>query len=174
MRGAWGLRSKVSGLSFRGLELETEWLLLRGWLDRDLEPYARICAEPEVMRFIGDGSTLTRKQSGEQISYFVRHWQERGFGLWAVEEKASGAFVGFAGLAHQEDWIQGERKIEVGWRFGRAFWGRGLATEVARASVDYGFEGLGLEGIFSIIQPENRASRRVAQKAGLTLRGETR
>jgi RimJ/RimL family protein N-acetyltransferase len=93
------LRSKVSGLSFRGVELETEWLLLRGWLDRDLEPYARICAEPEVMRFIGDGSTLTRKQSGEQISYFVRHWQERGFGLWAVEEKASGAFVGFAGLA---------------------------------------------------------------------------
>lgn len=126
------------------------------------------------MRFIGDGSTLTRKQIGEQISYFVRHWQERSFGLWAVEEKASGAFVGFAGLAHQEDWIQGGRKTEVGWRFGRAFWGRVFDTKVARTSVDYGFEGLGLEGIISIIQPENRASRRVAQKAGLTLGGETR
>jgi RimJ/RimL family protein N-acetyltransferase len=154
--------------------IETERLLLRGWRDGDVEPYARLCADPEVMRFIGNGSTLTREQSGEQISRFVRHWEERGFGLWAMEEKASGAFVGFAGLGYKEDWTEGGHKTEVGWRLDRAFWGRGLATEAAEASVAHGLEHLKLERIFSIIQPENTASLRVAEKAGLTLRGETR
>jgi RimJ/RimL family protein N-acetyltransferase len=155
------------------VEVEAERLLLRGWRDEDLEPYARMCADPEVMRFIGGGSILTREESDGQISRFLRHWDERGFGLWVLEEKEGGAFVGFAGLAHQEDWVRGEHKTEVGWRLDRAFWGRGLATEAARASVAYGFETLGLERIISIIQPENRGSRRVAEKAGLTLRGET-
>ncbi len=156
------------------IEIETEKLFLRRWLKEDLEPYARLCADPGVMRFIGNGSTLNREQSGEQVSRFVRHWDDRGFGLWAVEEKESGAFVGFAGLSYQEDWPEGEHKTEVGWRLDRAFWGRGLATEAAKASVTYGLETLGLERIISIIQPENTASRRVAEKAGLTPRGETR
>ncbi len=125
------------------------------------------------MRFIGNGSTLTREGSGEQVSRFRRHWEERGFGLWALEERTSGTFIGFAGLAHQEDWTEGGHKTEVGWRLDRAFWGRGLATEAAKASVAYGLEKVGLERIISIIQPENTASRRVAEKAGLTLRGET-
>ena len=148
--------------------------MLRGWREEDVGPYARLCADPEVMRFIGAGSTLTLEQSREQVSRFIWHWDERGFGLWALEERGSGAFVGFAGLAHQEDWAEGEHKTEVGWRLGREFWGRGLATEAARASVAYGFETLDLERIISIIQPENAASRRVAEKAGLTLRGGTR
>jgi RimJ/RimL family protein N-acetyltransferase len=156
------------------VEIEKKRLLLRGWGEEDVEPYARMCADPEVMRFIGDGSTLNREQSGEQVSRFVRHWEEQGFGLWALEEKESGTFIGFAGLAHQEDWTEDRHKTEVGWRLDRAFWGRGLATEAAKASVTYGLETLGLERIISIIQPENTASRRVAEKAGLTSRGETR
>ena len=155
------------------VEIETERLLLRRWRDEDTEPYARMCADPEVMRFIGDGSPLTREGSEGQISRFLRHWDERGFGLWVLEGKEGKTFIGFAGLAHQEDWTEGEHKTEVGWRLDRAFWGRGLATEAARASVDYGFETLGLERIISIIQPGNVASRRVAAKAGLTLRGES-
>ena len=156
------------------VEIETERLLLRGWGDVDVEPYARLCADPEVMRFIGKGSVLNREQSRAQVSRFAEHWDGRGFGLWALEEKGSGAFVGFAGLAHQEDWSEGEHKTEVGWRLDRAFWGHGLATEAAKAGVAYGFETLGLERIISIIQPGNTASRRVAEKAGLTPRGETR
>ena len=122
------------------------------------------------MRYIGSGS-LTREQSKEQVSRFVRHWDERGFGLWAVEYRASGEFVGFVGLAHQGEWTEGEHKTEVGWRLDRACWGKGLATEGAVASVCHGFEEIGLE---RIIRPANLASRRVAEKAGLTLRGETR
>jgi RimJ/RimL family protein N-acetyltransferase len=125
------------------------------------------------MQYIGGGSPLTREQSEAQISRFVRHWDERGFGLWAAEYRASGEFIGFVGLAHQEEWIEDEYKTEVGWRLDRAYWGRRLATEGAVASVRYGFDELGLERIISIIQPENAASRRVAEKAGLTLRGET-
>ena len=156
------------------VEVETERLLLRGWRDEDAEPYARMCTDPEVMRFIGDGSILTWEESDGQVSRFLRHWDKRGFGLWALEEKESETFVGFAGLVHQEDWVEGEHKTEVGWRLDRAFWGRGLATEAAGASVAYGFETLGLERIISIIQSENHASRRVAEKAGLSPRGETR
>ena len=156
------------------IEIETGRLLLRGWRDADVEPYARLCADPEVMRFIGSGAILSRGQAEDQVSRFVRHWDERGFGLWALEEKESGAFAGFAGLAYQEDWTEGGHRTEIGWRLDRAFWGRGLATESARAGVDHGLGKLGLERIISIIQPENVASRRVAEKAGLTLRGETR
>jgi RimJ/RimL family protein N-acetyltransferase len=125
------------------------------------------------MRYIGSGS-LTREQSKEQVSRFVRHWDERGFGLWAVEYRASGTFVGFVGLAYQGEWTEGEHKTEVGWRLDRACWGKGLATEGAVASVCHGFEEIGLERIISFIRPANLASRRVAEKARLTLRGETR
>ena len=144
---------------------------MRPWSEEDLDPYARICADPQVTRYLTRGR-LSPQQSEEQVSGFVRHWAQRDFGLWAVEHKASGAFIGFVGLMHQHDWPIGEHKTEVGWRLDRAFWGQGLATEGARVSVRHGFEELGLERIISIIMPENFASRRVAEKAGLTLRGE--
>jgi len=155
-------------------EVETRRLLLHGWREEDVEPYARICADAEVMRYIGSGSPLGREESEAQVSRFVRHWEERGFGLWAVEHRASGAFIGFVGLAYQDAWAEGEHKTEVGWRLDRGYWGKGLATEGAAASVRYGFEELDLERIISIIQPANAPSRRVAEKAGLTLQGETR
>jgi RimJ/RimL family protein N-acetyltransferase len=114
-------------------EIETSRLLLRPWRNEDLAPYARICADPEVMRYLS--GAMTPKQSEEQVSEFVCHWKERGLGLWAVEEKLSGTFIGFIGLLYHEEWPEGEHKIEVGWRLDRSFWGRGLATEGARASL---------------------------------------
>ncbi|WP_407691126.1 GNAT family N-acetyltransferase [Rubrobacter marinus] len=90
-----------------------------------------------------------------------------------MEHGATGAFVGFAGLLRQEDRPEGEHETEVGWRLDRSFWGQGLATEGARASQRHGFEALELERIISITVPENAASRRVMEKAGLTFRGET-
>jgi RimJ/RimL family protein N-acetyltransferase len=98
------------------------------------------CADPEVMRYIGSGSPLTQERSEGQISRFVRHWGEYGFGLWAVEERVSGVLVGFVGLAHQDEWSEGEHRTEAGWRLDCACWGRGLATEGAVASLRYGLE----------------------------------
>lgn len=96
---------------------------------------------------------MTREHSEQQVSEFVRFWEERGFGLWAVEEKSSGAFIGFIGLLYHEDWSEGKHRMEVGWRLARPFWGRGLATEGAMASLRYGFEELGLDRIISIAVP---------------------
>ena len=81
-------------------EIETARLRLRTWREDDLAPYARICADPEVMRYLS--GPMTREHSEQQISKFVRHWEERGFGLWAVEEKSSGAFIGFIGLPGED------------------------------------------------------------------------
>jgi RimJ/RimL family protein N-acetyltransferase len=153
-------------------EIETDRLLLRRWREEDLDAYARICSDSEVMRYMG--GLRTRQGCQKQIAWFVQHWEERGFGLWAVEDKATGTFIGRIGLLYHDDWSEGEHKTEVGWLLDRSFWGRGLATEGARASLRYGFEELGLARIISIIRPENAASRRVAEKAGLTFRGETR
>jgi hypothetical protein len=127
-----------------------------------------MCAEPDVMRYMA--KTMSREESSQQLSGFISHWEQRGFGLWAVEEKASGAFIGRIGLMVHDDWPEGKHKTEAGWMLDRPYWGRGLATEGALASVGYGFEELGLERIISITLPENAASRRVMGKAGLTYR----
>ena len=155
------------------VELRTARLLLRQWREDDLDAYARICADPEVMRYMG-GGPLTRDETQRRAEKIARSWEERGFGLWAVEERASGAFIGRIGLLYHEDWPEDEHKTEVGWLLERSHWGKGLATEGATASVRYGFEKLGLERIISIALPQNIASRRVMEKTGLTLRGETR
>ncbi len=155
--------------------METSRLLLRPWRDDDLAPYARICADPEVMRYMSaDGAPWTRARAADHLGRLMRHWDARGFGQWAAEERATGALVGRVGLLYQDDFAGDEHKTEVGWLFDRACWGRGLATEGAVASVSYGFEELGLERIVSIMRPENRASRRVAEKVGLSLREQTR
>ena len=153
-------------------EIETARLLLRPWRSDDLDAYARICADPQVMRHMPE--TLSREQASERIEGFARHWEEQGFGVWAVEHKARGELAGGVGLTRHEDWSEGEHNVEVGWFLARPFWGRGFATEGALASLRYGFEELGLRRIISITWPQNVASRRVMEKAGLTLRGETR
>jgi RimJ/RimL family protein N-acetyltransferase len=153
-------------------ELETARLLLRLWREEDLDAYAHICADSEVMRYIS--GTMTRDQAAQQMERWIRHWEERGFGLWAVEEKATRVFIGRIGLLYHDDWPEDEHKTEVGWLLDRSYWGRGLATEGALASLRYGFEELGLECIISITKPANLASRREMEKAGLTYRGETR
>ena len=153
-------------------EIETTRLLLRQWRDEDLDPYSRMCADPEVMRYLP--GKVSREQSEEQIARFVRHWKEHGFGLWAVENRETGAFIGFVGLQYSEDWPEGEHKTEMGWRLDRSYWGRGLATERALASLRCGFGELGLERIISITLAENLSSRCVMEKSGLAFRGETR
>ena len=152
--------------------IETDRLLLRPWKDEDLDAYAGMCADPEVMRYMP--GVMTREQAAEQISRFARHLEERGYGYWAAEDKASGALAGRIGLLYKEDWPEGPHKTDVGWLLDRSYWGRGLATEGARASLRHGFEGLGIERIISITLPDNVASRRVMEKLEMAYRGEAR
>jgi RimJ/RimL family protein N-acetyltransferase len=147
--------------------LDTARLRLRPWHDDDLEPYAAMCADPEVMRYMGDGTTLSRDDAWRSMAMFVGHWQLRGYGMWAVEERDARTFVGRVGLHRPEGWPG----LEVGWMLDRSTWGRGYATEAARVSLDYAWRALDVDHVISLIMPENQASIRVAERLGQTREG---
>jgi len=146
------------------VSLETHRLLLRPFRKSDLDAYARICADPEVMRYIGTGNTLSREDAWRSMAVHLGHWQLRGYGMWAAEDKQSGALVGRIGLFNPEGWPA----VEVGWLLDRGRWGEGLAAEGAVAAMQFAFERLGLPHLSSVIQPANLASIRVAEKLGMT------
>lgn len=145
--------------------LETARLRLRPFELADLDAYARLCADAETMRYIGPGVPLSRADAWRSMAQLLGHWQLRGYGQWAVEEKASSAFLGRVGLHYPEGWPV----LEVGWLIDRARWGDGLATEAGLAAMQFAFERLNLKRISSVIRPENRASIRVAEKLGMRL-----
>lgn len=144
------------------MDIETERLILRGWRPDDFEDFARISADPEVMRYMANGQPATRPQAWRAMAVFVGHWSLRGYGLWAAEERATGRFVGRIGLWNPEGWPG----LEVGWLLDRAYWGRGLATEGARAALEYAFTTLGADHVISVIDPRNTRSIRVAERIG--------
>lgn len=148
-------------------ELTTERLCLRGLRSDDLDAYARMYADPEVMRFLENGRPLDRAAAFRSMAVHLGHWQLRGYGQWALEDRGTGDFVGRAGLWQPEGWPG----LEVGWVLDRRSWGRGLATEAGRAAVDYAFRRLGAEKVISLIQPDNHASIRVAQRLGQRYEG---
>jgi RimJ/RimL family protein N-acetyltransferase len=141
--------------------LETERLVLRMFRESDTDAYAEMMADPEVMRFLG-GKPMSRQEAWRSMAMLLGHWQLRGYGFWAVEERASGELVGRVGCWRPEGWPG----LEVGWTLRRASWGRRYATEAARASLDYAFENLNLSRVISLIAPDNAASIRVAERLG--------
>jgi RimJ/RimL family protein N-acetyltransferase len=147
--------------------LETERLTLRMWRESDYEQYAKICADPEVMRFIG-GKPFTPTESWRHMAFMIGHWRLRGYGSWAVEEKSSGRLIGRLGFSNPAGWPG----FELGWTLGREFWGRGYATEGARRALDYAFTDLDKDHVISCIHPDNAASIRVAERLGEKLEGE--
>ena len=148
--------------------------MLRRWdVAGDLDAYAAICADPEVMRFIADGSTSGREYCAEQLEAFERAWNERGFGLFALERIHSGELIGFTGLAIPDFLPEIMPSVEIGWRLGRAHWGHGFATEAARATLAFGFGPVGLDRIVSVHAVGNDASGHVMQKLGMQLDRET-
>ncbi|HWJ23865.1 MAG TPA: GNAT family N-acetyltransferase [Gemmatimonadaceae bacterium] len=148
--------------------LTTDRLLLREFVARDFEPYAAMMADAEVTRHLGDGRPLSRADAWRQMAMFAGHWALRGFGVWAVEERATGAFVGRIGCFEPEGWPG----FEIAYTLARQAWGRGYAREAAAAALDYARTTLGRERIISIIRPANAASIRVARALGATS-GET-
>jgi RimJ/RimL family protein N-acetyltransferase len=146
----------------------TERLVLRAWRPSDRAPFARLNADPEVVRFVGDGAPLTRAASDGLLDAIEAHWHEHGFGLWcAAAREDPDDCLGFVGLAVPSFLPAVLPAVEVGWRLARPAWGRGLATEAARASLRHAFDDLELESVISVIDPINERSIRVAQKLGM-------
>lgn len=148
--------------------IETDRLLLRGWRDDDLDALAAMYADYRVVRYLGNPVTASRADTWRSMAMMVGHWELRGYGPWAVEEKATGALLGRSGLYNPEGW----HGLEVGWIFAPQHWGKGFATEAGRASIEWAFQVLGADHVISLIHPDNVASIKVAEKCGETLEGK--
>jgi RimJ/RimL family protein N-acetyltransferase len=155
------------------VSIVTARLVLRRWREDDVAPMSAINADPEVMRWIGDGSVRDEQRTRAGIEAWERQWDQHGFGLFALELRDTGDLIGFTGLAIPEFLPEVLPAVEIGWRLGRPFWGRGLATEAARAALRFGFIDRDLDQIISIAQVGNDASERIMAKLGLTLALET-
>jgi RimJ/RimL family protein N-acetyltransferase len=151
-------------------EILTARLRLRGWREGDVERMAAIYAHPDVTRYL---RPLDLDGTRRQLMGFVDHWDEHGFGLWAVEERASGRLIGRVGLWHHDDWSASQHDAEVGWTLARDVWGHGLATEGGDAALRFGFDAKGMRRIVSIAHRENVRSQRVMAKLGMQREGET-
>ena len=147
--------------------IETARLRLRMFRPEDLDDLAALFADPAVMRYVADGKPAGRGEAEKALASIIEHWRRQGFGRWAVEDKVTGKFVGFGGL----------RSLfglpEVVYHFAKAHWGKGLATEVARASLQYGFDDHRFERIVAIAKPDNAASIHVMEKLGMHFEKQT-
>jgi len=144
-------------------QLRTERLLLRGWRDSDLAPFAALNQDPEVMRFFP--ATLSREESDALAARASAALTERGWGLWAVDR--DGKFLGFTGLAVPRFESHFTPAVEIGWRFARAAWGSGYATEAATAVLRFAFDELRLDEVVSFTAVGNRRSRAVMERIGM-------
>jgi RimJ/RimL family protein N-acetyltransferase len=148
-----------------GHELRTERLLLRRWQPSDRAPFAALNADPRTNEFLT--GPLTQVQSDELASRIDANFDQHGFGLWVVEVPDVSPFIGFIGLAVPQFDAQFTPCVEIGWRLRAEHWGRGYATEGARAALAFGFEVVGLPQIVSFTVPANVRSRRVMEKIGM-------
>jgi RimJ/RimL family protein N-acetyltransferase len=146
-------------------ELVTSRLRLRQWRDADVNPFAALNADPEVMRHFP--GCLTRDQSEELATSIRATIDRQGWGLWAVEVAAGPSFIGFVGLNRPRFNAHFTPAVEVGWRLARASWGNGYATEAAAAALSFGFEQLDLGEIVSFTAPVNERSIRVMRRLGM-------
>lgn len=147
-------------------ELRTERLLLRRWRDNDRAPFAALNADLRVMEYMP--APHTRAESDELISSIERGFGRCGYGLWAVELRATAEFVGFTGLQVVPFEASFTPAVEVGWRLARSAWGQGYATEAGRAAVAFGLQRAGLGEIVSFTSAANDRSRAVMERIGMT------
>jgi ribosomal-protein-alanine N-acetyltransferase len=159
MRGEVGVSSVV----------ETSRLVLRPFTEADTEAYARVRADPSVIHWLTGGVGMTETPlavAQRVVSRYIAHWQERGFGPWAMIDKDTGELFGHMGLRLMPEF----EEIDILYAMRTEYWGRGLATEGAKASRDYAFARMGLPKVIAIVEPSNRASIGVIRKIGFTYR----
>ena len=148
------------------MTIETSRLVLRPWADRDRQPFAEMCSDPILMKYLMP--IASRAASDAWIDRQIAHLAEHGFCFWAVEAKASGGFVGAVGLLRVRYEAHFTPAVELGWRVPRAFWGLGYAPEAAMASIRFGFETLQLSELVANTNSGNDKSRRVMAKLGMS------
>lgn len=146
--------------------IETERLILREWSPADREPFARMNADPEVMRYFP--KVLSRDESDAVADHIERKMKLYGFGLWAVDVPGVVSFAGFVGLSVPSFEAAFTPCVEIGWRLAREHQGRGYATEAARAALAFGFDRLRLDEVVSFTVPINAPSLRVMEKLEMT------
>jgi RimJ/RimL family protein N-acetyltransferase len=147
-------------------QLRTARLLLRRWRDTDHAPFAMLNADPMVMKYFPN--RLTRAESDDLMAMIEAGFASCGYGLWALEVRATGEFVGFTGLAVPSFNAHFTPAVEVGWRLARSAWGKGYATEAALASIAFGFADAGVDEIVSFTSAANARSRAVMERIGMT------
>jgi RimJ/RimL family protein N-acetyltransferase len=152
-------------------EIETERLLLRQWREGDWHGLHRTYGDSEVMSWIGSAA-LDLASTAAAVGRMSMHWRILGYGMFAMESRATHEIVGRVGLMFHPDWPLEGPKVEVGWTLERSSWGRGYATEGANASLEFAFGELDLPQIFSMTRPNNDRSRAVMERCGLRCQGD--
>lgn len=150
--------------------LETPRLILRQWEQKDHEPYISLNADPEVMEFFP--SVKTPAETLAQIKKISAYIDQHGYGFFAVERKDNHQFIGFAGICEPGFEAYFTPCIEIGWRLSKENWGQGFATEAALACLDFGFNKLNLNEIYSFTSIHNKPSEKVMQRIGMSKTGE--
>ncbi len=148
--------------------LETERLILRPFVTADLAALTPIYGDPAVMAIRKLG-VQTPAQTERELAAIIDHWQQHGFGLWAVLDRQSGALLGECGLRYRDPVLAGDSEIEISYGLAKSAWGRGLATEAGLAAMAHGFDVIGLTEIVAIAKASNQASHRVMEKLGMHL-----
>jgi ribosomal-protein-alanine N-acetyltransferase len=148
------------------MNLHTDRLLLRHWQPEDRAPFAALNADPEVMEHFP--AQLTRAESDAFVDRIEAGFAERGFGLWAVEVRATGEFIGFTGLSVPSFDAPFTPAVEIGWRLARPAWGHGYASEAARRALKSGFDDYGLSEVVSFTSVTNVRSEAVMRRIGMT------
>jgi len=144
--------------------LQLDGFIMRPLQFSDLDALAAIWADPEVTRFLPNrGVPISRENTEKSLKSFLEHWQQREYGIWVIVENGSSRIVGYCGLRYLDEM----NEVEVLYGLAQAYWGRGLATQAAKAAVSYGFKVANLDKLIAMALPDNLASRRVIEKAGL-------
>lgn len=146
--------------------ISTPRLLLRPWRQEDLAPFAALNADPRVLEFLP--KALSRAESDGTALRNADHFAKHGFGKWAVEVVGAAPFIGYVGLTAADFEAHFTPCVEIGWRLAFEHWGRGYATEAARAVFDFAFGPLAIDEIVSFTVPNNLRSRRVMERLGMT------
>lgn len=149
-------------LNIENSELETERLYMRRFRTDDIDVFSQILGQDEVGQWLPRGRGYTKNEVEKFLTNIIKHWDDNGYGIWAVVEKESGNFIGHCGL----NYVKQCDAVELLYGFGKEYWGKGYATEAAKSALQFGFDKVGLKKIVAFTKIDNIASRRVIEKAG--------